>query len=339
MDGSGIQYVPGDALGIWATQADALVEEVLGLLRLDGDQVVEYREHSTSLRDWLQNRRELTVLTRPFLAAHAERCAATELREALAPHRGERRAQMLETWQLPELLANYPAAWLAQDLVATLRPLMPRMYSIASSPLPTDGEEVHLTVAHVDYRYEGSHRWGVASHHLANCEQGSGVDIFIDANERFRLPPDPDRNIIMIGPGTGIAPFRAFVQERAAMGAKGRNWLFFGNRSFRSEFLYQVEWQAAFANGTLHRLDLAFSRDSANRAYVQHRMEDRAADLYAWIEEGAYLYVCGDASHMAPDVHETLRRIGMQQGRLSEEDAGGWLDRLLREGRYVRDIY
>jgi sulfite reductase (NADPH) flavoprotein alpha-component len=339
LNGSGIQYSPGDALGVWPTQADALVDEVLGLLKLDGNQVVEYRQQSMPLRNWLKEKRELTVLTRPFLTAHAQRSAATDLPEALTPQQGGRLAQMMETWQLPDLLSRYPAVWSPQDLIAALRPLTPRMYSIASSPLLTDGEEVHLTVAHVDYRYEGAHRWGVASDDLAHRKAGAGIDIFIEANERFRLPPDPNRNIIMIGPGAGVAPFRAFVQERAATGARGRNWLFFGNRHFRSEFLYQTEWQASLANGTLHRLDVAFSRDSAKRVYVQHRIEEKAAELYSWLDEGAYLYVCGDASHMAPDVHDTLRRIGIQQGSLSEEDAGAWLDRLIRDGRYVRDIY
>jgi sulfite reductase (NADPH) flavoprotein alpha-component len=224
--------VAHDALGVWPTQADALVDEVLGLLHMDGDQTVEYRDQSMSMRNWLKKKRELTVLTRPFLTAHAERSATTELRAAVTSPQSGQLARMLETWQLPDLLSRYPAAWVPQDLIAALRPLMPRMYSIASSSLLTDGEEVHLTVAHVDYRYEGAHRWGVASDYLAHREEGPGIDIFIETNERFRLPSDSDRDIIMIGPGAGIAPFRAFVQERAATGAKGHNWLFFGNRHF-----------------------------------------------------------------------------------------------------------
>lgn len=339
LEGSGIRYTPGDALGVWPVQADALVDEVLDTLHLSGDETVEIRGQSRLLRRWLKEERELTVLTRPFLVAHADRSDAAELREALDPEHREKLVEMMQTWQLPDLLVRHSAAWTAPDLVSALRPLTPRMYSIASSPLPTEGEEVHLTVARVDYWHEGAHRWGVASRHLADCDEGAGIDIFVEANERFRLPAESDRNIIMIGPGTGIAPFRAFVQERAATGARGRNWLFFGNRYFRSEFLYQIEWQAALADGRLHRLDLAFSRDGIKRIYVQHRMREQAAELYAWLEEGAYLYVCGDASRMAPDVHDVLRRIGIKQGGLSEEGAGTWLDQMAHEGRYVRDIY
>jgi sulfite reductase (NADPH) flavoprotein alpha-component len=339
VEGSGIRYMPGDALGVWPVQADALVDEVLDTLHLSGEETIEYRGQSLSLRCWLKEKRELTVLTRPFLAAHADRSDAAELRDVLDPERRDTLAGMLQTWQLADLLARHPAAWTAADLVAALRPLTPRMYSIASSPRPTEGEEVHLTVAHVDYRHDGVHRWGVASRHLADCAEGDGIDIFVEPNERFRLPAEPDRDVVMIGPGTGVAPFRAFVQERAATGTGGRNWLFFGNRYFRSEFLYQTEWQAALADRHLHRLDLAFSRDGSERVYVQHRMQEQAADLYAWLQDGAHLYVCGDASQMAPDVHDALRRIGMQQGGLSEEGASAWLGQMAHEGRYVRDIY
>lgn len=339
LEGSGIRYQPGDALGVWPLQVDALVDEVLNALHLDEEEVVEYRGESLPLRRWLKEKRELTVLARPFLTAYAERCDASEVREALDPQQRAKLAEMMDTWQLPDLLARYPAKWTPTDLVGALRPLTPRMYSIASSPLQTNGEEVHLTVARVDYRHQGARRWGVASRHLADCGERSTIDIFIDANERFRLPASPDRDIIMIGPGTGIAPFRAFVQQRAALGATGRNWLFFGNRHFRSEFLYQTEWQGALSEHHLHQLDLAFSRDGPQHIYVQQRMRERGAELYEWLAGGAYLYVCGDARRMAPDVHATLRDIGMRQGGLSAEAAGEWLQQMMREGRYVRDVY
>lgn len=339
LEGSDIRYQPGDALGVWPLQADALVDEVLNALHLDQDEVVEYRGESLPLRRWLKEKRELTVLARPFLTAYAERCDAPEVREALDPQQRAKLAEMTATWQLPDLLARYPAKWTPVDLVGALRPLTPRMYSIASSPLQTNGEEVHLTVARVDYCHQGVRRWGVASRHLADCAEHSTIDIFIEANERFRLPASPDRDIIMIGPGAGIAPFRAFVQQRAALGATGRNWLFFGNRHFRSEFLYQTEWQAALSEHHLHQLDLAFSRDASQRIYVQQRMSERGAKLYEWLAGGAYLYVCGDAKRMAPDVHATLRDIGMRHGGLSAEAAGEWLEQMMREGRYVRDVY
>jgi sulfite reductase (NADPH) flavoprotein alpha-component len=263
IENSGLRYQPGDSLGVIPVQADALVDEVLDRLKLQGSEDVEFRGETLPLRRWLTERRELTILTRPFLAAHAGCCDLGPLREALDPAASDRLRQLLTTWQLPDLLARHPAAWPATDLVAALRPLAPRMYSIASSPLPSDGNEVHLTVAHVDYNFEGANRWGVCSHYLCNLALDAQVRIFVEPNNRFRLPVDGKRDIIMIGPGAGVAPFRAFVQHRAAVGAEGRNWLFFGNRHFRSEFLYQVEWQDALAKKTLHRLDLAWSRDGA----------------------------------------------------------------------------
>jgi sulfite reductase (NADPH) flavoprotein alpha-component len=339
IDGSGLSYQPGDSLGIWPVQAEPLVDEILNRLRLDGNEEVEFRGETMPLRRWLRDRRELTALTRPFLAAHVERCQAEPLREALDPEHRDQLSQLLTTWQLADLLERHPAEWAAGDLVAALRPLAPRLYSISSSPLPSDGKELDLTVALVDYRIDGAHRWGVCSRFLADLAEGAQARVFLEPNARFRLPVDGSRDIVMIGPGTGVAPFRAFVQHRAATGASGRNWLFFGNRHFRSEFLYQVEWQEALAKNQLHRLDLAFSRDSAKRVYVPQRMQEQAAELYAWIEGGAHLYVCGDASRMAPDVEAALIRIGMQQGHLSESAAADWLRRLMREGRYVRDVY
>lgn len=337
--GSEIAYEPGDALGVVPVQADALVEEILTSLRLDGGELIDVRGERMALSRWLRERRELTVLTRPFLAAHAERSGAASLQEALDPAHRDKLAALMQSWQVADLLTAHPASWTAPELVAALRPLAPRLYSIASSPLISDGEEVHLTVAHVDYQYEGVHRWGVASRYLADRAVESTADVFVEANERFRLPVDPARDIIMIGPGTGVAPFRAFVQHRAATGAKGRNWLFFGNRHFRSEFLYQTEWQAALANGRLHRLDLAFSRDGDARVYVQDRMLEQGAALYDWLQAGAYFYVCGDASRMAPDVHAALRRIAVLHGGMSDEAAEEFLSRLANDGRYVRDVY
>jgi sulfite reductase (NADPH) flavoprotein alpha-component len=339
IENSGLRYQPGDSLGVIPVQADALVDDVLDHLKLQGSEDVEFQGETLALRRWLTERRELTILTRPFLVAHAGRCDSGPLREALDPAGSDRLRQLLTTWQLPDLLAHHPAAWPAADLVAALRPLTPRLYSIASSPLPSNGNEVHLTVAHIDYNFEGANRWGVGSHYLCNLALDAHVRVFVEPNNRFRLPVDGKRDIIMIGPGTGVAPFRAFVQHRAAQGAEGRNWLFFGNRHFRSEFLYQVEWQDVLANKTLHRLDLAWSRDGTQRIYVQQCMQERAPELFAWIEGGAHVYVCGDATHMAPDVHAALVRIGIEQGGLSEEAAGEWLQQLAGEGRYVRDVY
>ena len=198
---------------------------------------------------------------------------------------------------------------------------------------------MHLTVSVVDYRTDGEARHGVASTHLATAEEGCAVRVFVERNERFRLPADPSRDIVMIGPGTGVAPFRAFVQARRAQGGTGRNWLFFGNRHAREDFLYQTEWQAALKEGSLHRLDRAFSRDRGGKVYVQQRLRENAAELYGWLAGGAHLYVCGDAKAMAADVHAALVDAIATHGGKSHDEAGAWLDELLREGRYARDVY
>jgi sulfite reductase (NADPH) flavoprotein alpha-component len=194
-------------------------------------------------------------------------------------------------------------------------------------------------LANVAYEHEGEERWGVASSFVSSLSEGDKLPIFIEENTRFRLPSDSARDVIMIGPGTGIAPFRAFVQERSATDASGRNWLFFGNPHFHSDFLYQTEWQSALRNGHLTRLDLAFSRDQENKVYVQDKLLERATDLYDWIQSGAHVYVCGDATRMAKDVHQTLLRIAQTEGGLDAEQSKAWLDDLAAQGRYARDVY
>ncbi|MBE1160358.1 assimilatory sulfite reductase (NADPH) flavoprotein subunit [Dyella acidiphila] len=338
LEGSGLRYAPGDALGIWPTQAPALIEAVLGTLQLDGDALVQAGGEELPLRIWLAERRELTQLTRPFFAAHAERSGDQSLREQLAPTARDALAATFSHWQLLDLLRRHPAAWQADELVAALRPLAPRLYSIASSQSVV-GEEVHLTVSHVDYLLNGEARWGAASRYLAQRAEGESVPVFIEANERFHLPADNERDIIMIGPGTGVAPFRAFVQERTERGAAGRNWLLFGNPHFHADFLYQTEWQQALKSGQLHRLDLAFSRDQQDKIYVQHRLREQGRRLYEWLDGGAHLYVCGDASRMAKDVHKALIEIVTEHSGRTAEDAEAWLNQLIQQGRYARDVY
>ncbi|RUL71004.1 assimilatory sulfite reductase (NADPH) flavoprotein subunit [Dyella choica] len=337
LDGSGLHYAPGDALGVWPSQSPALVEAVLSTLQLDGDTSVRAGNEEHALRTWLTEHRELTQLTRPFFAAHAERSGDAQLREFLLPTARETLAALFSRWQVLDLLRRHPADWTAETLVAALRPLAPRLYSIASSQSVV-GDEVHLTVSHVDYALDGNARWGAASRYLAHRAESENVPVFIEANERFRLPQD-DRDIIMIGAGTGVAPYRAFVQERAERGAEGRNWLVFGNPHFHSDFLYQVEWQQALKSGQLHRLDLAFSRDQATKTYVQHRLIEQGRRLYEWLESGAHLYVCGDANRMARDVHKALVAIVAEQGARTTEDAEAWLSQLIQQGRYARDVY
>lgn len=338
LEGSGLRYEPGDALGVWPTQDPTLVDAVLDTLGLDADQAVTRDGDSLPLSRWLGERRELTLLTRPFLAALAERGDHHDLHMILEPGSRGELAKMLESLQLIDLLRSHAADWDAESLVAALRPLAPRMYSIASSQAEV-GDEVHLTVANVRYRHQGQERWGVASRFLDTRSEGDSVPVFVEANTRFRLPTDPDRDIIMIGPGTGVAPFRAFIQQRRADAARGRNWLFFGNPHRRTDFLYQLEWQAALKNDSLQRMDVAFSRDQADKLYVQHRLRERGRELFAWIEGGAHLYVCGDATRMARDVEAALIGILARYGGLSHEDAEARLQLLMTEGRYARDVY
>lgn len=338
LEDSGLHYEPGDALGLWPANPPALVEAVLRTLELDGDTVVEHGAQRLPLRQWLGTKRELTQLSRPFVARHAAQSLSEELNGLLAPDQQPALAQLLGQAQVLDLLRRHPAAWEAEELVAALRPLTPRLYSIASSQKHV-GEEVHLTVAHVEYDDGDGLRWGAASNHFARAQEGDRLPVFIEHNERFRLPADASRDIVMIGPGTGVAPFRAFVQERAAVGAGGRNWLLFGNPHFRCDFLYQTEWQQALKDGTLHRLDLAFSRDQAQKIYVQHRLRESGRELFDWLENGAHLYVCGDATRMARDVHDALRAAIVEHGGRSAQDADDYLDTLQQQGRYARDVY
>lgn len=334
---SGISYQPGDALGIWPTQAVALVQKIVSLLGLDGEQQVVQGEDSRTLTAWLTHHREVTTLTRPFLEAHAKRGEHAQLLSLLEADKRQELARLLDSVQLVDLLREYPTAWTAETLVKALRPLAPRLYSIASSQQVV-GDEVHLTLGHLFYEHEGEERYGAASHYLAALEEGATVPVFIEPNERFHLPAD-ERDLIMIGPGTGVAPFRAFLQERVARAAQGRNWLFFGNPHRRTDFLYQLEWQQALKKGQLTHLDVAFSRDQSHKVYVQHRLLERAAELWNWIEGGAHIYLCGDAKQMAGDVQQALIGIAQEQGKKSREAAADWLKQLLQEGRFARDVY
>ena len=267
LEGSGLHYQPGDALGVWPCNPPVLVGQWLEVLQLDGAQEVTHQGRTLPLRQWLDREREITRLHRGFIAALATAGGHDALARLLQPEQSMQLAAVLADDQPIDLLRRYPATWQPAALVAALRPLAPRLYSIASSPKAV-GEEVHLTVAVVDYEAHGSAHWGAASALLAATAEDGRLPVFIEPNERFRLPADDSRDIIMIGPGTGVAPFRAFVQERRESAATGRNWLFFGNRHFASDFLYQVEWQQALRDGSLHRLDLAFSRDTEQKTYI-----------------------------------------------------------------------
>jgi sulfite reductase (NADPH) flavoprotein alpha-component len=335
---SGLDYEPGDALGVWIENPPALVQAIAEALDLDADAPVTLGSDTLPLHEWLGRKREITRLSRPFVATHAAHAGSEDLNRLLAPDQREGLTALMAGSQIVDLLREHPGVWSAEQLIEALRPLQPRLYSIASSRKAV-GDEAHLTVAHVEYLHGDALRWGAGSHHLVTREEGASLPIFIERNERFRLPADAARDVIMIGPGTGVAPFRGFVQEREVVGAGGRNWLLFGNPHARTDFLYQVEWQDALKRGSLYRLDLAFSRDQAQKVYVQHKLREHGRELYAWLESGAHLYVCGDATRMAKDVHAALLDAIATHGGKSAEDAADYLNALQAQGRYARDVY
>ena len=337
LQGSGLAYEPGDALGIRHRNPDPLVDAVLAATKLDGDALVARDGESLALAEWLRDKRELSRIGRPLLASVAERGAHAELARLLEAQDKSGLAAVFDTHQLIDVLRRWPAGWDADALVAALRPQAQRLYSIASSRKRV-GEEAHLTVDALRYQAHGFEHVGAASGFLASLEEGGSLPVYIEPNERFRVPADAARDILMIGPGTGVAPFRGFVQERAETGAAGRNWLLFGARHFNTGFLYQAEWQDALAKGELHRLDLAFSRDQADRIYVQQRLREAGRDVYDWLQGGAHLYVCG-AIAMGKDVHAALLDIVAAHNGGDTEAASDYLSSLQREGRYARDVY
>ncbi len=333
----GLGYEPGDALGIWPENPPSAVAEIAALLGAAPDEPVSRDGRTLPLADWLGREREITRLTRPFLEAHAKRAGSEELTALLAPGRQEALRSALRDWQVADLLREYPAGWSASELVAALRPLAPRLYSIAASRSAV-GDEAHLTVALLAGERGGRERSGAASSYLARSD-GQPLRAFIEANPRFRLPADSSRDIVMVGAGTGVAPYRGFLQERAETGACGRNWLVFGSRHLDRDFLYQAEWTEALKKGRLHRLDAAFSRDTEQKRYVQHCLHEQGAELFAWLEAGATLYVCGDAERMAPDVHAALLDVVARHSGRDAEAAAEYVAALAAAKRYLRDVY
>jgi sulfite reductase (NADPH) flavoprotein alpha-component len=333
LEGSSLTYEPGDSLGVVANNPEPLVEQFLALLEDDGGTTVTVGTESTSLAEALSTRLELTNATRLFVEAHANTSGSEKL-AALLHDRGAL-AQYLQSNQVIDILRQHPAELAPQQLVTSLGKLTPRLYSIASS-LHANPDEAHLTVAVVSYDKDGFAHFGAASKFLAGSP--TTVPVYVEPNHHFRLPEDSSAPIIMVGPGTGIAPFRAFLEQRRHDGARGRNWLVFGDRTRRNDFLYQLEWQRYLKEGVLTRLDVAFSRDQPEKLYVQQRLKEEGAQVYAWLMEGAHIYVCGDAQTMAGDVHQALVDIVAEHsGRAS--DAESFLKDLKAQGRYQRDVY
>ncbi|EDV3193624.1 NADPH-dependent assimilatory sulfite reductase flavoprotein subunit [Salmonella enterica] len=334
---SGLRYQPGDALGVWYQNDPALVKELVELLWLKGDEPVTVDGKTLPLAEALEWHFELTVNT----ANIVENYATLTRSESLLPLVGDK-AQLQHyaaTTPIVDMVRFSPAQLDAQALIDLLRPLTPRLYSIASSQAETENE-VHVTVGVVRYDIEGRARAGGASSFLADrVEEEGEVRVFIEHNDNFRLPANPQTPVIMIGPGTGIAPFRAFMQQRAAEGAEGKNWLFFGNPHFTEDFLYQVEWQRYVKEGVLNRIDMAWSRDQKEKIYVQDKLREQGAELWRWINDGAHIYVCGDARRMAADVEKALLEVIAEFGGMDLESADEYLSELRVERRYQRDVY
>lgn len=339
LEGSGLSFQPGDALGLMPHNDPALVETLLQTLNLNPDADVSVKDRSLHLGDALAEAFEITAATPRFLDHWAELTKAGELDALRGEGAREARVAFLGANHVIDIVRRFPMPGIdAQTFLAGLRPLQPRLYSIASSAMAAP-DEAHLTVSTVRYDLNGEPRSGVASGHLAGrAEPDATLPVYVQANPHFRLPDD-DKPIIMIGAGTGVAPYRAFLQEREARGAGGKAWLFFGERNFDSDFLYQTEWQDFLKEDVLSRMNVAFSRDRAEKIYVQHRLLEEARDVYAWLEEGAHLYVCGDGAKLAPDIHSALATIVREEGGLGEDDAGEYLSAMQSAHRYQIDVY
>lgn len=334
LSGSGLQYRAGDALGVWFENDPAVVDEILAAVSLKGDEPVNAGGQGKTVREALLHDWEIGLNTPQFVQGYAEISGNPELKQAAADASAYAAAN-----PIAGIVSQYPTALTAEQLAGLLRPLAPRLYSISSAPEEV-GEEVHLTVGVLRYEHNGIPRTGAASGFLGErLEEEGSVRVFVEENPRFRLPENSDTPVIMIGAGTGVAPFRAFMQQRAANGDSGKNWLIFGNQHFTQDFLYQTEWQGWAKDGLLNKYDFAWSRDQEEKIYVQHKIREEAAELWQWLQQGAHIYVCGDASRMAKDVEQALLDTIAEQGGLSADDADEYLDNLRQEGRYQRDVY
>ena len=335
---SGLMYEPGDSLGVLPFNCSEVVDDLMGTTGFTGSEEIKIAEETICLKDALISRFACTVLSKIQIKKFNELAQVSALDDLLKIENKEALIEYMWGRELIDLFKEYPQGELSvEDFVGLLRPMPPRLYSIASS-LSAHAEEVHLTVAVVRYDTHGRKRKGVCSSYLAE-RVGDSIPCYFHPNKNFKLPEESDKPIIMVGPGTGIAPFRAFIEERKAIGATGKNWLFFGDRSYKTDYLYGNEWESYQRDGLLNRLDLAWSRDQDKKVYVQHKMLEKGAELWNWFDNGALFYVCGDASRMAKDVDHALRTIAQEQGSMSEEDSATWVKSLQKEKRYLKDVY
>ena len=336
LEDSGLVYSPGDIVAIQSDNQVSLVDAVISELSLDATEQVSIKKDTFSLREALLKKRELTHITRKQLQVYAEQLGNLEL---LA--QANDKSQLVddvEAADVLDVLQMWPMKLSAQALVDWLRPLSARQYSIASSEAASP-EEVHVLVKHVEYDYRGRKHGGVCSTQLASIESGEALGVSIKPNSSFKLPENGDTKVIMIGAGTGVAPFRSFLFEREAQNIEGNTWLFFGEQRFQTDFLYQTEWQQFLQSGVLEKMSVAFSRDQAEKVYVQNRILDESETVYQWLESGAHIYICGDMHHMAKDVHQALITVIARHSARSTEEASDWLDQLIAEKRYQRDVY
>ena len=335
--GSDLHYQAGDALGVWFDNDPKLVDEILSLAQIDPTTEVTIEGKAQTISTALLSHLELTQNTPAFVKGYAALAHNEQLNDLVADNQALQ--ELVQRTPIVDVLHKFPAKLTAEQLVSLLRPLTPRLYSISSSPAEV-GEEVHLTVGVVRFEHEGRARSGAASSFLADrVEEDGAVRVFVEHNDNFRLPNDTTKPIIMVGSGTGVAPFRAFMQQRVADEANGKNWLIFGNPHFASDFLYQTEWQQFAKEGFLHKYDFAWSRDQEKKIYVQDKIRENSTALWQWLQEGAYFYVCGDASKMAKDVEQALLKVITKEGNLSPDEAEDYLNELREEKRYQRDVY
>ncbi|MFP7488372.1 assimilatory sulfite reductase (NADPH) flavoprotein subunit [Bacillus paralicheniformis] len=341
LEGSGLTYEPGDALGIFPENDPELVDMLLAELKWDPNATVTVDQgENLSLKEALTSYYEITVLTKKFIQQAAELIANEKLRELAAQENADQLKAYIAGRDLIDFVQDFgPITAAPQDFVSILRKIPPRLYSIASS-FAANPDEVHLTIGAVRYNTHGRDRKGVCSVFCAErLQPGDTLPVFIQPNKNFKLPENPEAPIIMVGPGTGVAPFRSFMQEREETGAPGKSWMFFGDQHFVTDFLYQTEWQKWLSDGVLTKMDVAFSRDTEEKVYVQHRMLEHSKELFEWLEEGAAFYVCGDKNNMAKDVQNALLEIIEKEGGKSREEAEAYLAEMKKQKRYQRDVY
>ncbi len=336
-DTKGLEYEPGDSAGVIPVNPDDLIKEVLETTALNSSDEVEVNGIKTTLYESLHRNLELSKITADVVKRYQEFAANRKLQKIIdIPDKFK---NYLYVRDIVDLLKEYPVKITAENLVRILRPLQPRSYSISSSPKAFPGE-LHLTVGEVNYESNGRRKRGACSTFLSKVDIENGqVPIFIESNQNFRLPKDASTPIVMIGAGTGIAPYRAFVQHRELSENRGKSWLFFGNRNFETEFLYQTEWQNFLKSGALTKMDVAFSRDGSQKKYVQHRLVENSAELYKWLKEGAHFYICGDMNKMAGDVQSALVKIIEKEGAMNTESAQEYVNNLQKERRLQLDVY